>query len=82
MTPRRLLLVVGAVGVLLVVAVGATYPSVGGARCPDRVWSAALDGVVDRAPDPCAAQALDRVYAVAAGVLGLVLVSTLLTRRR
>jgi hypothetical protein len=79
---RRLLLLVTAVGVVLVVAVGATYPTVGGARCPERVWSAALDGLADRTPDPCAAQSLDKVYAVAAGVLGLVLVSTLLTRRR
>jgi len=79
---RRLLLLVTAVGVLLVVAVGATYPTVGGARCPDRVWSTALDGLADRTPDPCAAQSLDRIYAVAAGVMGLVLVSTLLSRRR
>jgi hypothetical protein len=45
------------------------------------VWSAALDGLADRTPTACSAQALDRFYAVTAGVMGLVLVSGLLSRR-
>ncbi len=81
MSPRRLVWLVVLVSVVLVVAVGASYPSAGGSRCPERVWSAALDGLTDRAPEPCAAQAMDRVYAVAAGLMGLVLISGLLTRR-
>ena len=81
MTPRRLLWLVAAVSVVLVVVVGASYPRAGGSRCPDRVWSAALDGLTDRAPEPCAAQAIDRIYAVGAGLMGLVLISGLLSRR-
>ena len=81
MTPRRLVLLACTVALVLVVAVGASYPAVGGSRCPERVWSSALDGLTDRAPDPCAAQAMDRVYAVGAGLMGLVLISGLLSRR-
>jgi hypothetical protein len=78
---RKLLVVVSLVALALVLAVGLSRGSVGGAPCPDRVWSAALSGLTDRAPDPCEAQALDRLYAVSAGVLGLVLISGLLSRR-
>lgn len=78
MSPRRLLWLAAAVSVVLVVAVGASYPGDG---CPERVWSAALDGLTDRAPERCAAQAMDRVYAVGAGLMGLVLISGLLSRR-
>lgn len=82
MPPRRLLWpAVAVVSLVLVVAVGASRPSAGGTRCPDRVWSSALDGLTDRAPEPCAAQALDRIYAVSAGLMGLVLISGLLSRR-
>ncbi len=81
MPSRRLLWIVAAVAVVLVVAVGVSRPTVGGEPCPDRVFSAALDGLTDRAPEPCAAQAMDRVYAVAAGLMGLVLISGLLSRR-
>jgi hypothetical protein len=75
---RRLLWIVAVVSVVLVVAVGASYP---GDSCQERVWSAALDGLTDRAPEPCAARAMDRVYAVSAGLMGLVLISGLLSRR-
>lgn len=78
MPPRLLLVLVAAVSVVLLVAIGASYPGDG---CTERVWSAALDGLTDRQPEPCAAQAMDRVYAVAAGLMGLVLASTLITRR-
>lgn len=81
MSPRRLLWLVAAVSLVLVVAVGASYPSAGGSRCPERVWSTALDGLTDAAPTPCAAQAMERVYAVGAGLMGLVLISGLLSRR-
>lgn len=78
---RRLALLAGVLSLLLVVAVGASYPTAGGTRCPDRTWTAALDGLTDRAPQPCAAQAMERVYAVGAGLMGLVLISGLLSRR-
>lgn len=81
MSPRRWIPLVVAVSVVLVVAVGASHPTVGGTRCPERVWSAALDGLTDRAPEPCAAQAMNRVYAVGAGLMGLILISGLLSRR-
>lgn len=74
----RLLWIVAAVSVVLVVVVGAGYPGEG---CPERTWSAALDGLTDQAPERCAARALDRVYAVSAGLMGLVLISGLLSRR-
>lgn len=79
MSPRRLLWLVAAVSLVLVVAVGVSYPGDG---CQERTWSAALDGLTDRAPEPCAAQAMDRLYAVSAGLMGLVLISGLLSRRR
>jgi hypothetical protein len=78
---RRLLVLTALLGVVLVVAVGASHATVGGTRCPDRVWSSALEGLTDRDPDPCAAQSQQRVYAVAGGLLGLVLISGLLSRR-
>lgn len=87
MPSRRVLLLcaAGALSLLLVVAVGLsrTRYEAGGATvaCPDRVWSTALEGLTDQDPDPCAAAALERVYAVTAGVLGLVLITGLLSRR-
>lgn len=81
MPPNRLLLLVAVVSVVLVVAVGASYPSVDGVRCPERVWSAALDGLADQAPEPCAAQSMHRVYTVAAALMGMVIISGLLSRR-
>lgn len=85
MPSRRLLMVVAAVSVLLVVAAGAsrtTYEA-GGVQveCPDRVWSSALQGLTDRDPDPCAAAAQSRLFSVAAALMGLVLISGLLSRR-
>ena len=78
MSPRRLVWLAVVVSVVLLVAIGASSPGEG---CDERVWSAALDGLTDRAPEPCAASALDRVYAVAAALMGLVLISGLLSRR-
>ena len=86
MPPRRLLLLVAVLATVLVVAVGAGRSSyvVDGREvaCPDRVWSTALESLTDREPDACAAAAQNRLYAVAAGVMGLVLISGLLSRRR
>ncbi len=85
MPSRSLLAVVAVLSVVLVVATGATRISydVDGREvaCPERVWSAALEGLTDRDPDPCAAGAQSRLFAVAAGLMGLVLISGLLSRR-
>lgn len=86
MSSSRLLVLVAVAAAVLVVAVGAGRTSyvVDGREvaCPQRVWQAALEGLTDRRPDPCAAEAQNRLFAVAAGVMGLVLISGLLTRRR
>jgi hypothetical protein len=83
---RRLLVLVAAVSVVLVVAVGASRSTyeVGGQEvtCPERVWSSALQSLTDRAPGPCAAAAQSRLFAVTASLMGLVLISGLLSRRR
>jgi hypothetical protein len=79
---RTLLAAVALVALVLVLAVGLSRGSASGSPCPDRVWASALSGLTDQAPDPCEAQALDRLYAVSAGVMGLVLISGLLSRRR
>ncbi|MDP9398717.1 MAG: hypothetical protein M3P96_13280 [Actinomycetota bacterium] len=81
MPSRRLVVLASLVAVVLVVAIGASRPSIGGAPCPERVWSSALQGLTDQEPDACTAQSLDRIYAVAAGLMGLVLVTGLLGRR-
>ena len=78
MSSRRLLWLAAAVSLVLVVGVGASSPGDG---CRGSTWSAALDGLTDQAPEPCAARALDRLYAVGAGLMGLVLISGLLSRR-
>jgi len=87
-TPRRLLPLVAVIGLLLVVAVGAGRASYdvgdGEARCPERVWSSAWKGLTADRDDPgyaCAVASQERLYAVAAGVMGLVLISGLLSRR-
>jgi hypothetical protein len=84
----RLLVVVAVVSVALVVAVGlthASYPVRGGeARCPDPVWRAALQGTGEDRSTPegiCTAESQWRLYAVGAGLMGLVIVSGLLHRR-
>lgn len=85
MSRTVLLLVAGVVGVVLVLAAGLSRVSysVDGreVRCPDRVFSSAVASLTDRNPDPCAAAAQERIYAVSAALLGLVLVSGLLSRR-
>lgn len=83
---RVVLSLVAAVGLLLVLVVGLSRPthSVGGADvpCPDRNFSAAAKGLLDDDPHPCTAQAQSRLFAVTAGLMGLVLISGVLSRRR
>ena len=85
MSSRVLLSAATAVGILLVVVAGLSRVSydAGGeqVQCPDRVFSSALESLTDRAPDACAAAAQDRIYGVAASLMGLVLISGLLSRR-
>ena len=84
MTTRRILSVAAAVSVLLLVAIGASRPTVGGEPCPDRVWRAAVTGLGDDSGDPyyaCTAASQERVFAVAGGLMGLVLISGVLARR-
>ena len=89
MPSRRVLLLVSAVclaSLALVVAIGMSRVGYGTpdgrVQCPDRVWSSVVGGLTDRDPDACTAAAMDRFYAVTAGVMGLVLISGLLSRRR
>ena len=84
----RLLVGVAVVSVLLVVAVGLTrvsYPVDGGtARCPDPVWRSAVQGTgEDRGTVEglCTAESQQRLFTVAAALMGLVLISGLLARR-
>jgi hypothetical protein len=83
---RLLLSVVAVISLVLVVAVGLSRPSytVGGAQvtCPERNFSAAAKGLLDKERDACTAQAQERLFAVAASLMGLVLISGLLSRRR
>jgi hypothetical protein len=88
-TSRRLLVITAAVGLLLVLAAGASRVSysVGGVErsCPERVWSSALDGLSTPRGEPvdaCAAASRDRLFTVAIALMGLVLVSGLLARTR
>ncbi|TAL12842.1 MAG: hypothetical protein EPN99_16520 [Frankiales bacterium] len=88
MTTRRILIAVAAVSVVLLVAIGSSrvsYSTADGEQpCPDRVWKAAATGLGDEASDPfyaCTAQSQERVFAVAAGIMGLVLISGTLSRR-
>ena len=88
MPSHRLLAVVAVVSVVLVVAISlsrVTY-EVDGAEvaCPDRVGVAAVKGLTDDSSDPgyaCTLESQQRLFAVAAGVMGLVLISGLLNRR-
>ena len=85
MISRRLLIAVAVVSVVLLVAIGASRPEVGGVPCPDRVWKAAAEGLAAEPGDPghaCAVASQERVFAVAAALMGLVLISGLLSRRR
>lgn len=85
MSSRRLLALAAVVSVVLVVAVGSmrTTYEVGGQEvpCPDRVWSTALSSLTEQEPGACAADAQGRMYGVMAGLMGLVLISGLLSRR-
>ena len=88
MTSRRILLAVGVVSLLLVLAAGSTrasYPTASGeADCPDRVWRSALQGTGEDRGTPqdlCTAASQERLFVVAAALMGLVLISGLLSRR-
>ena len=85
MSNRVLLLLAAVVGTVVVLAAGLSRVSysVDGqeVRCPERVFSSAVASLTDRNPDPCAAAAQERIYAVTAALLGLVLISGLLARR-
>lgn len=84
----RLLAAAAVVCVALVVAVSltrASYPVAGGeARCPDPVWRSAVQGTGEDRSTPealCTAESQQRLFAVAAALMGLVLISGLLARR-
>ena len=87
--PRgRVLAVTAALGVVLVVAVGLTRVTyeVNGVEvaCPERVGSMAVKGLTDEPGDPfyaCTVESQQRIFAVAAGLMGLVMISTFLIRR-
>jgi hypothetical protein len=84
MTTRRILIAVLAISAVLLVAIGSSRASVDGQPCPDRVWKAAAQWLTDDASDPfyaCTAKAQERVFAVAGGIMGLVLISGILSRR-
>ena len=85
MPSRRLLVLAAVVGLLLVGVVAAmrtTYVVDGReVPCPQRVGATALESLTEREPGPCAAEAQSRIYGVAAGLMGLVLISGLLSRR-
>ncbi|MCW2614839.1 MAG: hypothetical protein JWN08_1833 [Frankiales bacterium] len=81
---RTALLVAGIVSLLVVVAAGLSRVSVGGAPCGDRVAVAALRSPTSGDPvrDACTRASQDRGYAVLASLMGLVLISGLLSRER
>lgn len=85
MSSRALLLLTAAIGTAIVLAAGLSRVSysVDGREvtCPGRAYSSAAQSLTDRTPDACAAAAQDRIYSVAAALMGLVLVSGLLSRR-
>lgn len=88
MSQRSLLLAVAVVSVALVVAAGltrTTYPAAGGEQpCPDRVWLSAFQGTGEDRSTPqgvCTAQSQERLFLVSAALMGLVLISGLLSRR-
>ncbi len=89
MSTARVLVLVGLVSLALVVAIGAGRASyeVNGVEvtCPDNVWSSAVDGLADDVADPgyaCTVESQQRLFAVAGGLMGLVMISGLLSRRR
>lgn len=86
MRTRLVLILVAVLGAVLVLAVGLSRPTyvVGETElpCADIAFSAAAKGLLDESRDPCAAQAQERLFTVAASLMGLVLVSGLLSRRR
>lgn len=84
MSSPRLLAAAAVVSVVLLVAIGSSRATVNGEPCPDRVWKAAVQGLTSEPGDPgqpCAAASQERVFAVAAALMGLVLISGLLSRR-
>ena len=83
---RRLLWLVLVVSLVLVAVVGLSRvdPGDGTGRCDERVAVAAVKGLADDSSDPgyaCTLASQERLFAVTAGLMGLVLISGLLSRR-
>ena len=72
------------VALLVLVGTGLSRASVAGAGCEDRVVTAALRSPSSGDPvrDGCTRASQDRAYAVLASLMGLVLISGLLSRER
>lgn len=72
------------VALLVLVATGLSRASVAGVGCADRVATAALRSPSsgDAGRDACTRASQDRAYAVLASLMGLVLISGLLSRER
>ena len=85
MSPRQRAGLTAAVVVALLVltAAGLSRATVGGQSCADRAGVAALRSASSGDPvrDACTRASQDRVYAVTAALMGLVLISGLLARR-
>lgn len=69
---------------MVLVATGLSRTSVAGVGCDDRVAAAALRSPSsgDSVRDACTRASQDRAYAVLASLMGLVLISGLLSRER
>lgn len=85
MSTRVLISLTAAIGIAVVLTAGLTrvsYPADGGeVTCTERAFTSAARSLTERDPDPCAAAAQDRLYTVAIALMGLVLISGLLSRR-
>lgn len=83
----RWLVLAGLVSFVLVVATAASRVEYGGAggqgACPERVWSSLVGGRDDGPLESaCTLAAQERMFRVAAALMGLVLISGLLNRRQ
>lgn len=78
---RRLLAGAAVVSLLVLVAVGLTRADgTDGRPCPQRVGTAALGSPYSE--DPCVLESQRRAYGALASLMGLVLISGLLSRER
>ena len=79
-----MLLAAGLVALLVLVGTGLSRTSVDGVACADRVAAAALRSPSSGEPvrDACTRASQDRGYAVLVSLMGLVLISGLLSRER